>query len=221
MKTVLKLTTRNKTATRDRALLALLQGEVIVIAAEHGYLYACDAFNHTAVERLHSLRGDQPGTAAQVLIGKLNAVSGLASDFDSDWQKVVGAFWPGLLTVQLSPQSALNWDLGDGRALSEFALRMPSRDFLLSVLSRSGPMAVASASPAGQPPVREISLVPVAPTEVGLGIDEGILPPGPVSTVLRSAKNSQGREGIECLREGAISLAELQLVLSSISAPKP
>lgn len=217
MNNIVKLTTRNKSATRDRALVALLQGEVIVVAAEHGYLYACDAFNQTAVARLHLLRGDQPGTAAQVLIGKISAVSGLASDFDSDWQKVVNAFWPGLLTVQLAPQSALSWDLGDGRGLPEFALRMPDREFLLSLLARSGPLAVASASPQGQPPVREVLLVPVAPTEVSLAIDEGVLPSGPVSTVLRSTR---GVAGIECLREGAISLAEMQVVLASILASK-
>ena len=117
MSEIAKLTTRNKTALRDRALVALLQGEVIVVAAEHGYLFACDAFNPTSVARLHLLRGDQPGTAAQVLIGKVNAVSGLAVDFDSDWQAVANTFWPGLLTIQLAPQSALSWDLGDGRAL--------------------------------------------------------------------------------------------------------
>ena len=92
MSNLVKLTTRNKTAVRDRALVALLQGEVVVVAAEFGYLYICDAFSHGAVNRLHELRGDKPGTAAQVLIGKVNAVSGLATDFDSDWQKVVNAF---------------------------------------------------------------------------------------------------------------------------------
>jgi L-threonylcarbamoyladenylate synthase len=213
-----KLTTRNKTATRDRALVALLQGEVIVVAAEHGYLYACDAFNQTAVSRLHMLRGDQPGVSAQVLIGKITAVSGLASDFDSDWQKVASAFWPGLLTAQLAPQSALNWDLGDGRALSEFAVRIPSREFLLSLLIRSGPLAVGSATSAGHPPVREVTFIPAMPTEVALQIDEGELPAGPASTVLRRSKDGSG---LEIVREGEISLAELQALLPSISAPKP
>jgi tRNA A37 threonylcarbamoyladenosine synthetase subunit TsaC/SUA5/YrdC len=102
-----KLTTRNKTATRDRALVALLQGEVIVVAAEHGYLYACDAFNQTAVSRLHMLRGDQPGVSAQVLIGKITAVSGLASDFDSDWQKCFLAW-----TSYCATRAAISSELG-------------------------------------------------------------------------------------------------------------
>ena len=218
MTDIVKLTTRNKTALRDRALVALLQGEVVVVAAEHGYLYICDAFNPTAVNRLHLLRGDAPGTAAQVLIGKVNAVSGLAMDFDSDWQKVVNAFWPGLLTIQLPPQAALNWDLGDGRALSEFAIRVPQRDFLLSILARSGPLAAASASLAGQPPIRDISEVSASPSEVGVQIDEGVLSEGPASTVLRRARDGSG---IEASRIGAITLEELQEVVPTISTPKP
>ena len=218
MNNTVKLTARNKVATRDRALVALLQGEVIVVAAEHGYFYVCDAFNHTAVNRLHDLRGDAPGTSAQVLIGKVTAVSGLAADFDSDWQKVVNAFWPGLLTIQLPPQAALNWDLGDGRALPEFAIRVPQRDFLLSVLGRSGPLAVASASLAGQPPIRDISEVSAAPSEVAVQIDEGVLAEGPASTVLRRARTGNG---IEASRIGAISLEELQAVVPTISTPKP
>ncbi len=220
MSTVVKLTSRNKTTVRDRALLALLQGEVILIAAEHGYLYACDAFNQTAVNRIHTLRGDSPGTAAQVLIGKVTAVTGLASDFDSDWQKVVNAFWPGLLTVQLVPQSALRWDLGDGGALAEFAVRIPTREFLLSLLARSGPLAVASASLAGQPALRDISLVTAAPSELGLQIDEGLLPTGPASTVLRrSTVGVNG--GIVMQRAGAIALEQLQAVVPTISAANP
>ncbi|MEI6221062.1 MAG: Sua5/YciO/YrdC/YwlC family protein [Actinomycetes bacterium] len=218
MSNSVKLTARNKTAVRDRSLVALLQGEVIVVAAEHGYFYLCDAFNQIAVNRIHELRGDQPGTAAQVLIGKVNAVSGLAMDFDSDWQKVVGAFWPGLLTIQLAPQAALSWDLGDGRALTEFAVRVPQREFLLSLLAKSGPLAAASASIAGQAPNRDMTYIPAMPDEVALMVDEGVLPEGSASTVLRREKKGGP---IVAQRLGAISLEQLQVVLPTIVAHKP
>ena len=139
-------------------------------------------------------------------------------DFDSDWQKVGHAFWPGLLTVQLAPQSALSWDLGDGRALTEFAIRVPQREFLLSLLAKSGPLAAASASMAGQPPNRDISEVPADPSEVAVKIDEGILPEGPASTVLRRGRAGVG---IEAVRLGAITLEELQAVVPTIVAAKP
>ena len=224
MSDIVKLTTRNKTALRDRALVALLQGEVVVVAAEHGYLYLCDAFNQMAVARIHQLRGDQPGVAAQVMVGKVMALTGLAMDFDSDWQKVANALWPGLLTIQLAPQAALSWDLGDGRALAEFAVRVPQREFLLSLLARSGPLAAASAAFAGEPPTREILKVPADSSEVAVKIDEGTLPEGPASTVLRrrrSKVNVDATAGIEALRIGAISLEELQALVPSITVAKP
>jgi L-threonylcarbamoyladenylate synthase len=218
MSNTVKLNSRNKTALRDRALVAILQGEVVVVAAEHGYLYICDAFNKIAVSQIHELRGDPIGTAAQVLIAKAAAVSGLAADFDADWQKVVDAFWPGLLTIQLAPQAALSWDLGDGRALNEFAVRVPERGFLLSLLAKSGPLAAASASIAGQGPNRDITYIPAMPNEVALLIDEGVLPEGPASTVLRR----QARGGlIVAQRLGAISLEQLQEFLPTVVAQKP
>ena len=57
MSNTVKLNSRNKTALRDRALVAILQGEVVVVAAEHGYLYICDAFNKIAVSQIHE-RGE-------------------------------------------------------------------------------------------------------------------------------------------------------------------
>jgi len=214
MSEILTLGNGSISAAIDRTLVSILQGEVVVVASEHAYMYLCDAFNHGAVSKLHSLRGDQPGTAAQVLIGKVTAVSGLATDFDSDWQQVVNAFWPGLLTVQLAPQSALNWDLGDGRALEEFAVRIPQREFLLSLLGRSGPLAAASASVAGQPPLRDLTYLLGSPEEIGVVVDEGVLPEGPASTVLRRGANG----GIVAARIGAISLEALQEVVPTITA---
>lgn len=220
MSEIVKLTTRNKTSLRDRALVLLLQGDLVVVAAEHGYMYICDAFNQVAVNRLHTLRGDAQGIAAQVLIGKASAVSGLAQDFDSEWQLLADSFWPGLLTMQLKPQQALRWDLGDGGALAEFAVRIPDRDFLRSLLTHSGPLAAASVSLAGNPPTFDINFVPAMPSEVGLFVDEGILTKGPVSTVLRRSVASLGG-GIEVLRKGAVSLTALKKVLPTISLPKP
>jgi tRNA threonylcarbamoyl adenosine modification protein (Sua5/YciO/YrdC/YwlC family) len=214
------LTNENKAALRDRALVEILQGKVIVVAAEHGYIYLCDAFNRGAVDRIHILRADNPGTAAQVLVGDISAVSGIAKDFDSDLQTLTKVFWPGLLTIQLAPQPSLNWDLGDDRSLGEFALRVPNTDFLLAILRKSGPLAAASASPSGHAPTRELRESPILQSEIGLIVDEGTLPEGPASTVLRRQIIGQSG-GLEVVRDGAISLDALQGVLPAISAANP
>jgi tRNA threonylcarbamoyl adenosine modification protein (Sua5/YciO/YrdC/YwlC family) len=220
MSEIVDLTGGVTSAAIDRTLVSILQGEVVVVAAEHAYMYLCDAFNPTAVQRIHGLRGDKAGTAAQVMVGSVAAVSGLAKDFDTEWQQIAENFWPGLLTMQLAPQSALNWDLGDNRTLGEFALRIPSREFILALLKRSGPLAAASAAPAGSAPSRELNSVPALQSEIGVFIDEGVLPEGPISTVLRrSIIGTEG--GIELFREGAITLESIQSIVPTVQPVSP
>ena len=141
---------------------ALKSGGIAVLPAEHGYLYICDAFDHDAVHRIHILRGDEAFTACQVIVGKSEVLAGLSLDFDSELQSLAKEFWPGLLTMHLMPHAGLNWDLGDGGELSEFAVRVPAQEILRAVAEATGPLAVASAAITGRPATREIELVPVS-----------------------------------------------------------
>ena len=109
------------------------------------------------------------------MVGSTSAVSGIAQDFDEQWQGLAEKFWPGLLTMQLMQQPALSWDLGDEGSLAEFALRIPSRQFLLKLLEQSGPLAVASVAPAGAGVIASLNNF-VAGSDVALEIDEGPLP---------------------------------------------
>jgi L-threonylcarbamoyladenylate synthase len=56
------------------AFEALRDGKVIVAPIEHSYVFVADAFNHGAVAKIHQLRGDDLGVAAQVLIRDLAVV---------------------------------------------------------------------------------------------------------------------------------------------------
>ena len=84
--------------------------------------------------------------------------------------------------------------------------------------AKSGPLAAASASLTGQPPLRDLQYISAFPNDLTLMIDEGVLPEGPASTVLRRPK-ADGP--IQAVRLGAIGLEELQEVLPTISAAKP
>ena len=195
---------------------SLRRGEIIVAAVEHAYVYACDAFDRDAVTNLHTLRGDDFGVAAQVMIGNAETLEGLAQDVSSDVKALTDKFWPGLLTLHIQPHMGLNWDLGDEGELGEFAVRIPDREFFLSVLNKSGPLAVASAAITGRPPAMNIGAISALASDVGIYIDEGELSPGPVSTVVQQ-KIIGDQSGLEVVREGAITLAQLTEVLPTIS----
>jgi tRNA threonylcarbamoyl adenosine modification protein (Sua5/YciO/YrdC/YwlC family) len=212
----LTLANEERSAVKDAVLRSIRSGEVAVLASENGYIYAVDAFNSAAVERIHAIRRSERGTACQVFVGSAQTAGGVARNFDGDARTLAEKFWPGPLTLVLTPQQGLSWDLGDGGALSEFALRVPSREFLREILIESGPLAVASASVAGMPPTLDINFVPALPSDVGIYVDEGSIPQLPPSTSVRV-----GLSGLEMVREGAITFSALEEVISGILRLKP
>ena len=193
-----------------KVVAAIKRGEVVILPLEHGYVYACDAFSFAAVNRLHQLRNDQPGIAAQVLVGKIQTISGLAQGLSEDVKKLTEEFWPGLLTLNLQQNQSLVWDLGDGGNLKNFAVRMPNQTETLEVINATGPLAIASATLAGGSPV----LIAENPHQLEV-LDIGELESGPLSTVV-----AQVGENLELLRVGSITLEDLRKVASAIELAK-
>jgi tRNA threonylcarbamoyl adenosine modification protein (Sua5/YciO/YrdC/YwlC family) len=188
-------------------------GEVIVVAAEFGYIYLANAFDKDAVKAIHILRGDQSGVAAQVFIKETKVLSGIAKVSNLNADHLLAKFWPGLLSVTVSCQPGLSWDLGDEQRLGKVNVRVPNRKFLNRILESTGPLAAASVSLIGKPVIKDLTKLPVYESDVGAIFDEGILDSGPASTWLEISENE-----ITVKRVGAISIEELQAVIPSISA---
>jgi len=188
-------------------------GEVIVVAAEFGYIYLADAFDKDAVKAVHILRGDQSGVAAQVFIKNAKVLSGIAKISNANVDQLLTKFWPGLLSVTVSCQPGLSWDLGDDQRLGKVNVRVPNRKFLNRILESTGPLVAASVSLIGKPVVKDLTKLPVYESDVGAIFDEGILDAGQASTWLEISENE-----ITVKRVGAISIEELQGVIPSISA---
>jgi len=188
-------------------------GEVIVVAAEFGYIYLANAFDKDAVKAVHILRGDQTGVAAQVFIRDIKVLSGIAKVSNINAEQLLAKFWPGLLSVTVNCQPGLSWDLGDGQRLGKVNIRVPNRKFLNRILESTGPLVSASVSLVGKPVVKDLTKLPVYESDVGAIFDEGILGAGLASTWLEISENE-----ITVKRVGAISIEELQAVIPSISA---
>ena len=191
---------------KERVIASIKRGEVVILPLEHSYVYACDAFSLSAVNRLHQLRNDPRGVAAQVLIGKVDTLSGLAQSLTPAVKDLAREFWPGMLTLRLPQNQSLNWDLGDGGTLKEFAVRVPNQSETLEVLKETGPLAIASATFAGGNP---IAFAPKSSEMESLDIGE--LKSGPLSTVVAVAG-----ENLTIVRVGALTFEELRKVVSAI-----
>jgi tRNA threonylcarbamoyl adenosine modification protein (Sua5/YciO/YrdC/YwlC family) len=190
----------------EKVIAAIKRGEVVILPLEHSYVYACDAFSLAAVNRLHQLRNDPPGVAAQVIVGKARTISGLAQGVSSEITELTENFWPGLLTLNLPQNQSLNWDLGDGGNLTNFVVRMPDQISTLEVVNATGPLAIASATLAGTAPITRVEN-----NHQLEALDVGELAAGPLSTVVVL----EG-ENLTITRVGALTLEALRKVVPTI-----
>jgi len=197
-----------------KALKSIRDGYVIVLPAEHGYIYAADAFSHFAVRAMHVLRGDELGVSAQVLCHSAQTVQGITREVSDETTKLMDEFWPGLLSLNLKPNRGLNWDLGDDNALDLISIRVPKSRFLRALLKESGPLVGASASAAGQAPMLGIDRTDIKSWDVATVFDNGALKSGQPTTVIE-----QRADGIHIVREGAISAAQVRKIAPSVSGP--
>ena len=194
------------------AAAALKDGYVIVAPLEHSYALITDAFFHDSVRAMHVLRGDALGVAAQVAIANRDSIDGIARDISADARLLMQNFWPGLLSLNLKPQAGLSWDLGDGNTLDQISVRIPDSQFILEVLKKSGPVAIASAALVGNAAINDSVDISFLDSEVAAIFDAGALPKGGASTVIDLT-------GIRTriVREGAVSLSEITALVPDIS----
>ena len=189
-------------------------GEVIIAAAEHGYVYLADAFDKDAVKAIHILRGDRTNVVAQVFIGDIKVLTGITARLTQEHDNLLKAFWPGLLSVTMKSQLALSWDLGDERRLGKVNVRLPNRKFLNAILLKTGPLAAASVALTGESAILDLTKVPIYESDIGVIFDEGQLESGQLSTWIDLSENE-----ITVIRVGDISLEKLRSIVPTISTP--
>ena len=198
----------------DTAVRYIKSGEVIIAAAEHGYVYLADAFDKDAVKAIHILRGDRTNVVAQVFIGDIKVLTGITARLTQEQDNLLKAFWPGLLSVTMKSQLALSWDLGDERRLGKVNVRLPNRKFLNAILLKTGPLAVASVALTGESAILDLKKLSIYESDIGVVFDEGQLESGQLSTWIDISENE-----ITVVRVGDISLEKLRSIVPTISTP--
>jgi len=189
---------------------AVRRGEVVVLPTDTVYGVGVDAFASDAVAAVLAVKGRGREMPLPVLVPSAQTVDGLAADVPDYARDLIGAFWPGPLTLVLPAQSSLMWDLGETNGT--VALRMPQNDTALQLLSEVGPMAVTSANISGQPPATTIL---EAATQLGSAVSV-YLEAGPSAGGLASTILDCTRDTPVILRAGAVSAGQLQEVLGDI-----
>ncbi|WP_098459091.1 L-threonylcarbamoyladenylate synthase [Flavimobilis soli] len=194
----------------DEAVAALQRGAVVVLPTDTVYGIGADAFDADAVAALLAAKGRGRQMPPPVLVPDVRTLDGLATDVTDDVRALVERFWPGGLTVILTAQPMLAWDLGETHGT--VALRMPDHPAALALLRRTGPLAVSSANRTGQPAAMTAQ---EAHDQLGdsvqVYLDGGAAPGGVASTIV----DATGPR-MRVVRAGAIGVADLREIVPSI-----
>ncbi len=93
-------------------------------------------------------------------------------------------------------------------------MRVPSADFILQLAKMHGPLAVASAAPAGNSPITDPSDLKFTELEVA-----AIFSIGPIAQGLATTVVAGDSEPARIVRVGAISAEQITAIAPNISAP--
>lgn len=207
-------TTYNCTSTEQRAeglehaQRAISEKKCVVFPTDTVYGIAADAFSPQAVTMLLASKGRSRAMPPPVLIPRINALDGLATDVSADARKLAEAFWPGGLTLILHAQPSLDWDLGETKGT--VALRMPADEIAQELLTLTGPLAVSSANRTGQPAAQTGAEAREQLAEsVEVYLEGGFRPLEGSDAVPSTIVDATGPV-LRVVRQGAVSLEQLR-----------
>ena len=200
----------------DAAVAAVRDGKLIVLPTDTVYGIGADAFRPEAVQDLLDAKGRGRSVPPPVLVGDPAVLLALAVDVPEYAERLTEEFWPGALTLILTAQPTLGWDLGETRGT--VALRMPDDPSALELLRRTGPLAVSSANRHGRPAALTVL---DAATQLGdsveVYLDGGTARIGTSSTIIDTTV-----EPPEIVREGALTREQIIDAVGDIfTAPAP
>lgn len=198
-----------------QAIQVARAGDLVVFPTDTVYGVACDAFSGRGYASLLRAKGAAGGRVrgpSPVMIAHASGLAGVARGVTADVRVLIEAFWPGALTLVMTAQSTLRWDLAP-----TIAVRAPLHPLALEVLERVGPMSVLAASaPGGAAPLTCEAAQDQLGDEVNVYLDGGPVPgSGTGSTVVDATG-----ERLRVVRTGSLGADDLRDVLPTLLVPE-
>lgn len=150
MSELVEVTDDRRAELVERAATTLRDGKLVVLPTDTVYGIAADAFSLDGTARLFAARGQNRRVPLPVVVRSPKQLIGLTPLVPEPAERLMAAFWPGPLTMVVTAEPNLRWDLG--RSLGALAVRMPLDELAIEVASAVGPLAVTSACRVGDPP---------------------------------------------------------------------
>jgi len=188
----------------------LREGAVVVVPTDTLYGLAASVFRDRAVERVYTLKARRPEMRVPVLLGTAADLAVLAEPPPRVAWNLIGAFWPGALTLVLPASASAPRSIT--RNMGTVALRVPANTACLELLQVLGePIVGTSANRSGRPPTTTARgvLEQIPDVDAILADDAGVTGGAP-STILEVTDRS-----VRVLRAGAVSIDRVRQVVGA------
>lgn len=166
----------------ERAVEVLHAHGLIVFPTDTLYGLACLPHSEEALSRIYAAKHRSHTKALPVLIANRQQLLKLVSEIPECAEKLMDQFWPGKLTLILPKRESLPSLLSP---FAGIAVRMPNHPFALSLLQKTGPLAVTSANLSEHANHADpAEIVEELNPHLNLFIEEGILSSTTASTIV-------------------------------------
>ncbi len=202
------LVLRDNSEDIAKAADILKKGGLVAFPTETVYGLGADALNPSAVAAVYAAKGRPSDNPMIVHIADSEALSDLTADMTEDMKKLIGAFWPGPMTMIVRRKPAVP-DVTTG-GLDTVGVRLPSNETARQLIRTAGcPVAAPSANLSGRPS-------PTEPGHVIADLDgriDAVIVSGRCDVGIESTVVDVTGENPEILRPGIITAEDMEQVL--------
>ena len=190
---------------------AIENHELIVFPTETVYGLGASIDDPIAIQKIFTTKGRPQDNPLIVHIADLSQLDALVTDVNANAKKLIGAFWPGPLTLVLPKSPSVSNIITAN--LATVAIRMPKDALARDVIKAAGiPLCAPSANLSGKPSGTTFEAVyRDFFGKVGIFVDGGIPEYGIESTVIDMTAKIP-----TILRPGAVSVEAIENVLGMV-----
>lgn len=163
--------------------------------------------NQNEIKKIYNLKNRPSNSPLAILCADIDQALSFFDEPNAKVKKIANHFWPGAITIVYKKSANIPEFVNSG--LDTIGIRVPNNEIALRVIKNNGPMATTSVNKSGNPPA--ITLEEVKSIIEGLEIN--IIDEKSVSSNVSSTVILVAGEDIKILREGVISLADIEDVL--------
>ncbi len=133
---------------------AIRSGGLVAFPTDTFFALGADGLNASAVDRVFTTKGRNPGTPVPLLISDADMVNSLATEFPTPLKELAEEFWPGALTLVMPAASTVP-PVVSART-DTVGLRVPDHQVARELIRKAGtPITGTSCNLTGRDPIKE------------------------------------------------------------------